>query len=94
MPASNAAVIGNVLTANSHFGILAVDAVTVVGNAIRGSDSGIEADFFTGVVERNNVFANRTCGLKNYALPSLPAANNYWGQRRGPARTPQTRSAT
>ena len=57
----------------------------VYGNAI----GLLVSDFFTGVIQRNNVFGNiGDVGLLNWGVLSLDATRNYWGAATGPGPDP------
>jgi hypothetical protein len=81
-------VVGNVATANFH-GIVLSGAASAVGNATYGNDNGFAASSsMTGVIQKNNIFGNLSCGLLNTGAPGLAATNNYWGAATGPGPNP------
>lgn len=87
--ATGGTVVGNVATANIASGILAEGTTNVVSNAAHMNGGGIFVDSgFSGVVTKNNVFANRGCGLFNEGVVGLKATNNYWGAATGPGAAP------
>ena len=80
---------GNVITGNEYaMGLF--DHTTVVGNAVYGNGQGIQINgSFSGTIERNNIFGNRSCGLNNDpGVPYLTVATNYWGRSTGPGGDP------
>src|SRR5262249_42493591 len=94
-------VVGNVITANRFGGIDASGTGKVVGNAMY--DNGGYGLFVFGdnpTIERNNMVGNGyggfdfdnvrqyNCGLANWGIADLVAANNYWGAATGPGNDP------
>ena len=86
---ASSAIVGNVATDNGS-GIVAQDSAEVVGNAAYGNEQGLSVlPGFTGKLERNNLFGNKShCGLTNGGVSGLVAANNYWGAATGPGPDP------
>jgi hypothetical protein len=83
-------VVGNNATANAG-GISLRDAASAVSNVVTGNLIGIQVESttpFSGIVEKNNLFGNRICGLQNLGAPGVQAARNYWGAATGPGADP------
>jgi hypothetical protein len=81
-------VVGNVATANS-VGIQLTGSTSAVGNATIANVSGVVvSNTFTGVIQKSNIFGNRSCGLGNNGAPGVAATNNYWGAATGPGPNP------
>jgi hypothetical protein len=81
-------IVGNVTTEN-FAGIGAQNSADVVGNAAYGNQEGLSVNTgFTGKLEKNNLFGNVRCGLLNFGVSGLVAANNYWGAATGPGPDP------
>lgn len=85
--AAGGSVVGNVATANGE-GIILTGAASAVGNATYGNTNGFAVFSFTGVIQKNNIFGNRDCGLRNFDVAGLVATNNYWGSATGPGPDP------
>jgi hypothetical protein len=83
-------VVGNVVTGvGSSEGIALDSAASAIGNAVYGHSLGISVgSSFTGVVQKNNVFGNRDCGLHNSGAVGVTATHNYWGAATGPGADP------
>ena len=90
---------GNVVTANGSSGIyLSAGAASVTGNAVYGNLIGLFVTSpFSGTIEKNDVFANRACGLENGGsggsisypgVTNLVATNDYRGAATGPGPDP------
>ena len=85
--ARGGSVVGNVLTANEN-GLLVFGDTTVSGNVASMNLGGFHvANGFTGVLTKNNIFLNHSCGLLN-TVSGLDATNNYWGVPTGPGVAP------
>jgi hypothetical protein len=80
-------VVGNVAINNTD-GFLLSGSATVVGNAAYGNRDGFVAVVQDGVIQKNNMFGNRRCGLINTGTPGLVATHNYWGAVTGPGGDP------
>ena len=80
-------VVGNVAINNTE-GFLLSGSATVLGNAAHGNRDGFVAVVQDGVIQKNNMFGNRRCGLMNTGTPGLVATHNYWGAVTGPGGDP------
>ena len=86
--ATGGSLVGNVATENSN-GYQLYGATSAVGNAAYGNSNGFSVQSsFTGVIQKNNIFANRICGLTNSGASAVAATNNYWGAATGPGSNP------
>jgi hypothetical protein len=86
--AGGGSLVGNVAI-NNFEGIFVTGSATAVGNAAYGNTHGIFAGAAAaGVIQKNNIFGNISCGLENSGAPGLVATNNYWGAATGPGPNP------
>jgi hypothetical protein len=82
------AIVGNLVMFNFH-GIVAWPTANVTSNAAWMNEFGILVGAsFAGVITKNNLFVNTTCGLSNIGRAGLKATNNYWGAPSGPGSLP------
>ena len=80
-------VVGNVSIHNTD-GFVLTGPASAVGNAAYGNRDGFVAVVLDGVIQKNNMFGNRRCGLMNTGTPGLVATHNYWGAVTGPGGDP------
>ena len=99
---SGSTAVGNVLIANGKLfgtsggctatpgpGVDLAEVGSAIGNAAYGNQSGYAvATAFSGTLRANNMVGNTLCGVRNFGVAGLLAADNYWGSATGPGLDP------